>query len=192
MSYYSIGTFISRFILTLFLIGTGTACSTTQYRGGETGGGDQISVPHVKNKPNQQQLANELDKYRNKLSDIYNTLDNKIPDPFRLNEQQQAVNPYQGYRVQLISTSNKEAAEEVMKEYNDWIFQQNNIPYKGNAYIVFKQPDYKIHVGDFQKQENAIHFAQKLKKKFPGAWIVNDTINPDRVPSDSTNVSGNE
>lgn len=188
MSYYSLGTIISRIAITLFLLWSGTGCSTTQPS--MDGGGKK----HLQNqassiKPNQQELLGELNKYRNKLSDIYQTLDNKISDPFRLNEQKLAVNPYQGYRVQLISTSNKQAAVEVMKEYNDWIFQQNTIPYKGNAYIIFKQPDYKIHVGDFQHRDKAIRFAQKLKKKFPGAWIVNDTINPGRIPTDSTATS---
>lgn len=193
MVYYSLGTFIHRIILLALLIGTGTACSTTQASmRGTFPGNEQVEGLGGNSKPNEQKLVGELDKYRNKLSDVYAVYENAIPDPFKSNDDQHVVsNPYQGYRIQLISTSNKEAAVEVMKDYNDWIFQQNDIPYKGNAYITFRQPDYKIHVGDFRSRQKAIEFSQKIKKKFPGAWIVNDTINPDRTPSDSTSTSNN-
>ncbi|HKJ31248.1 MAG TPA: SPOR domain-containing protein [Balneolaceae bacterium] len=125
-----------------------------------------------------------LADYRTKLSDIYSTMNNKVPDAFKpLPSQKEHIVSNSGYRVQIISTDNKDKAEDVLHKFNDWIFEQNDITYKAMAYIIFKQPYYRVQIGDFLSKKNAIKYSRKVKRKYPGAWIVQDKINPNMTPA---------
>jgi len=132
--------------------------------------------------------SQQLAMYRSKLSDLYATQQNTIPPAFQNDRiSDTGYNGNIGYRIQIISTSRKDTAEAILHRFNDWIFQQDNIAYKAHAYIIFKQPDYRVQVGDFLTQNNAARFARVLKqKKYPDAWIVRGKINPSNVPADST------
>lgn len=140
-------------------------------------------------KPTQTPIQNQqLAMYRSKLSDLYATQSNTIPPIFQ-NDQitETGYNGNYGYRIQIISTSHKDTAEAILHRFNGWIFQQSQIAYKAHGYIIFKQPDYRVQVGDFLTQENATRFARILKRlKYPDAWIVRDRINTSYVPADST------
>jgi len=132
--------------------------------------------------------SQQLAMYRSKLSDLYVTQQNTIPPAFQTDQVSETVyNGNIGYRIQIISTSHKDSAEAVLHRFNDWIFQQSRIAYKAHGYIMFKQPDYRVQVGDFRTQENAARFARILKRvKYPDAWIVRGKINPNYIPADST------
>ena len=125
-----------------------------------------------------------LASYRNKLSDVYSTMDNKVPDAFKpLPSQKEHIVSNNGYRVQIISTESKNKAENVLHKFNDWIFQQNDISYKAMAYIIFKQPYYRVQIGDFLSKQNAIDYSRKVKRRYNGAWVVQDKINPQMTPA---------
>lgn len=124
-----------------------------------------------------------MSQYRNKLSDLYTVFQNTVPDAFKpVVSRDTAINRSYGYRIQILSSENKSTAEDALHEYNDWIFQQKNIPYKADGYIVFKQPYYRVHIGDFINRDNAIKFAKELKRRFPDAWLVHDRINYSQTP----------
>lgn len=124
-----------------------------------------------------------LSQYRSHLSDVYSTMENKVPEAFKpLPSQKEHVISNNGYRVQIVSTGEKNKAEKLLHNFNDWIFQQNDIPYKAMAYIIFKQPFYRVQIGDFTNKEKAIDYSRKLKRKYPGAWVVQTKINPDNTP----------
>ena len=124
-----------------------------------------------------------LAQYRNKLSDLYTAYQNSVPVAFKpVVPKDTAVNRSYGYRIQILSSENKSTAEKALHEYNDWIFQQKNISYKADGYIVFKQPYYRVHIGDFLNRDFAIKFAKELKRKFPDAWLIHDRINYNQTP----------
>jgi len=129
-------------------------------------------------------LTVNLDNYRNQLSDVYVSRKNEVPDAFKpLPSQENHEISNVGYRVQILSSENKNSAEKTVHAYNDWIFQQKNISYKGVAYIIFKQPYYRVQIGDFLSRDRAIEYSKKLKRKYRNAWVVQDKINPNMIPS---------
>jgi hypothetical protein len=130
------------------------------------------------------ELTVNLDNYRNQLSDVYASRKTEVPDAFKpLPSQENHEISNIGYRVQILSSENKNSAEKMVHAYNDWIFQQKNISYKGVAHIIFKQPYYRVQIGDFISRERAIEYSKKLKRKYRNAWVVQDKINPDMIPS---------
>jgi len=46
---------------------------------------------------------------------------------------------------------------------------------------VFRQPYYRVRVGNFKIRENAIEFSRILKNRYPDAWVVHDRIDPENI-----------
>lgn len=178
---FRIPVILSAIVVTVWISGCTSSKSTRE----SAIGGQNAEIHKPSQTPMQSQ---QLAMYRNKLSDLYATQHNTIPAVFTNNQvTETGYNQNYGYRIQIIATSHKDSAEAVLHRFNNWIFQQPKIEYKAHAYIIFKQPDYRVQVGDFVTQENATRFARILKRmKYPDAWIVRDNVNPAYVPADST------
>jgi hypothetical protein len=74
----------------------------------------------------------------------------------------------QGFRVQIFLGEPDEASRvkfEFMENYE-----------RVSVYSLFESPYWKIRVGDFETRREAERFLKKLKGKFPGAFIVPETI----------------
>ncbi|HAC16173.1 MAG TPA: hypothetical protein DCE78_09570 [Bacteroidetes bacterium] len=130
-------------------------------------------------------LANEtagikLSDYVIKPELAFFSIENSIPEVFQIQRTQTASNPNSGFRVQIISTQDVNEAELVRIEFNNWMNVEVD-DYEANAYILFRQPYYKLHVGDFKSRANAIEFSRVLKRKFPDAWVVFDDIDPSNI-----------
>ncbi len=92
-----------------------------------------------------------------------------FPDTEPPGEQEYA----QGFRIQLYSTTDMEAAQEVYM-VADSLFSDQWI------YIVFEVPFYKVRLGDFQTRPDANKSLARISRLgFREAWIV-----PDRVIKD--------
>lgn len=127
----------------------------------------------------------DLEKYRSSLSDPSSQKSNALPNSFvvdDIKESIQNMNSDVGYRIQLISTSDRTKAQKVVADFNDWIFQNEAITYKAETYIIFKQPNYRVHIGDFKTRIQANEFIKAVKRRFSDAWIIQDTIIEDRSP----------
>lgn len=127
----------------------------------------------------------DLEKYRSSLSDPSSQKSNTLPQNFvvdEVKESTQSDNSNVGYRIQLISTSDRTKAQKVVSDFNDWIFQAEAITYKAETYIIFKQPNYRVHIGDFKTRVQANEFIKAVKRRFSDAWIIQDTIIEDRSP----------
>jgi hypothetical protein len=126
-------------------------------------------------------------RYRSQLSDVYASQKHDYPKAFlhRKNEGSNDNTPdYRGFRIQLISTRNVSVVDSVRTHFYQWL-KKNPTTYKPRAHRLFRQPYYRVHIGDFQDRERAIIYSRLLKKEFPGAWVVHDRINPKLVPSDT-------
>ena len=108
------------------------------------------------------------------------SIENSIPEVFHVELNREANNPNSGFRVQIISTQDVNEAELVRIEFNNWMNTEVD-DYEANAYILFRQPYYKLHVGDFKSRADAIEFGRVLKRKFPDAWVVFDNIDPSNI-----------
>lgn len=166
------------------------SCSTMRPSGTDSGGPD-VGDEEVATEEDMEALEQLLTQHRNSLSDINETNDElEIPPIFTQNPEEGSTisNPYQGFRVQLISTRNVETADSVAAEFEDWV--QEEVPqYHAPTYVFFKQPYYRVHVGDFQSRSQAVGFTQLIKQGYPDAWMVPDRINPSNVPPDSVSFA---
>lgn len=128
-----------------------------------------------------------LDKSRSNLGDVYLSQKQDIPEIY-LNADsavgQINRNPYDGYRIQIISTRNVEHADSVANSFRMWA-DSTIAGYTPDAYVSFRQPYYKVHVGDFQQRNQANKFSRLIKSKYPEAWVVHDRIEPSDIPADT-------
>ena len=80
----------------------------------------------------------------------------------------------QGFRIQIYSSSNRNAREESSREKAVFLNKFPNI----EAYALFAEPGYyKIRVGDFRTRTEATRLFLMISKDFPDAYIVPDYIN---------------
>ncbi len=76
-----------------------------------------------------------------------------------------------GYRVQINFSQEKNAIDKMQSEFAG---RYPNVP----AYITYKQPYFRISVGDFRNRLQAVDFLEKIRKDYPGAFVVIDKIMP--------------
>jgi hypothetical protein len=151
------------------------ACSTTQ----EVVVTEEPVVETLVENP-AESLGYDYQDYLIKPELAFHSVENSIPEAFQVDVSISQANANSGFRVQIISTQDVRLAEEIRTEFNTWLDQEVS-EYNANAYILFRQPYYRLHVGDFKSRANAIEFAQVVKRKFPDAWVVFDTIDPNSI-----------
>jgi len=132
----------------------------------------------------------DLDRYRSALSDQFVTLQHDLPDVFQQSykgDQNVERDPFDGFRIQILSSRNVSIADSTAGDFRVWA-DTTLAGYMPRAYVFFKQPYYKVHVGDFHDRERAIQFSVLVKRQFPDAWVVHDRINPYLVPADTVEI----
>jgi septal ring-binding cell division protein DamX len=123
-------------------------------------------------------FAKVLNANRSLLSDAYAAPKNKIPAFLKESSGTRYVpNPRRGYRIQILSTRNADKADRVAKHFRLWA-DSVMVIYIPETYVRFKQPFYKVQVGDFQFYNRAQKLTHLLKRRYPGAWVVHDEIIP--------------
>lgn len=124
-----------------------------------------------------------LAEYRNSLKEVQAVYQNGIPEEYQqILEYVEVDRGDRGFRIQIASVTKKNDADEAIRKFNEWIFAREDIRYKAHAYVEFKSPYFKVHVGDFQTRNEALEYNKKVKRAFVDAWVVNDKINLDRTP----------
>ncbi|MDD3094832.1 MAG: SPOR domain-containing protein [Candidatus Neomarinimicrobiota bacterium] len=74
-----------------------------------------------------------------------------------------------GYRIQLISTQDRDEAMRVKA--------QADKNYELPVYVDFEPPNYKVRIGNFAKQEEAMRFQEIMQARgFKFAWVVPSKI----------------
>lgn len=126
---------------------------------------------------------------RSFLSDRFAGIQHDIPESFlaEVEQQEREIDESAGYRVQILSTRDVALADSTRDEFRVWASQRLD-GYEIDAYIFFRQPYYRIRVGDFRDRNKAINLSSMLKSRYPDAWVVHDRIEPDRVPADTTEI----
>jgi hypothetical protein len=119
-------------------------------------------------------------EYLIRSESVFYSVENAIPDVFQSDVMTSQASANSGFRIQIISTQDVRLVEGMRVEFDNWIDEE--VPeYNANSYILFRQPFYRLHVGDFRSRNEAIAFAQVVKRKYPDAWIVFDTIDPNSL-----------
>ena len=76
-----------------------------------------------------------------------------------------------GYRVQINFSQEKNVVDKMQA---DFAGKHPGVP----AYVSYKQPYFRISVGDFRTRLQAVDFLEKIRKDYPGAFVVADKIEP--------------
>lgn len=77
---------------------------------------------------------------------------------------------YKGYRIQVLSTSNREEAFRVKADL------LLNYPDQ-KSYTIFQSPNFKVKIGNFLKKSDAENFRRQLTATYPqGGYIIEDVI----------------
>jgi hypothetical protein len=77
---------------------------------------------------------------------------------------------YKGYRVQVVSTSNRDQAFKVKGELLSRFPEQK-------SYALFQSPNFKVRIGKFLKKADAEKFKVQLQKFYStGVFVVEDAI----------------
>jgi len=170
----------------MILSSCGTTISTTDDSGTRS---DETAAEEVSENNLSSEFIAILNVNRSNLNDVYATHKNDIPVLFLRKSQSRDIgNPLQGYRIQILSTRSVKAADSLANNFRTWAETtfQDYIP---KAYVQFQQPYYKVHVGNFHFQEQAVRLNKMLKSRYPDAWIVPNKIEPALVPKEN-NIPG--
>ncbi len=83
---------------------------------------------------------------------------------------QTSTGQYKGYRVQVVSTSNRDQAFKVKGELLSRFPEQK-------SYALFQLPNFKVRIGNFLKKADAEKFKLQLQKFYStGVFVVEDAI----------------
>lgn len=77
-----------------------------------------------------------------------------------------------GYRVQLFSVSGANSRDKANRFKAEFLIKNP----KAIVYVVYQAPYYKVRVGDFRTEINALSYLQEIKKKYPAGFVVKDQI----------------
>jgi hypothetical protein len=123
----------------------------------------------------------DISTYRIKPESAFFSIENGIPDVFQFDFMaENGVQQNSGFRVQVISTADVSEAENARRELTNWLHDE--VPqYDAESYLLFRQPFYRLHVGNFRSRADAIEFSRIVKRKFPDAWVVHDQIDPNNI-----------
>lgn len=123
----------------------------------------------------------DINAHRIKPEYVFYSIDNSIPEVFQEDFTLYGTTPANrgnsGFRVQIISTADVNIAEEYRRDIKTWLFDEYP-QYNAETYLLFRQPFYRLHVGDFFSRAEAIEFSRIIKRKYPDAWVVHDQIDP--------------
>ena len=77
-----------------------------------------------------------------------------------------------GYRVQIFFSSGNNSREQAFKVKNEFALQYPKV----SAYISFKEPNFRVRVGDFRTRAEAFGFLKEIEAQFPQSFVVKDDI----------------
>lgn len=122
---------------------------------------------------------------RSRLQDQFtNQTHSPLEDHFEPIVEEQS-DPYQGFRIQILSTRDVSLADTTQAEFENWALDHFE-DYVPHSYIHYRQPYYRVRIGDFHDRERAIEMSRLVQMRYPEAWIVYDRVVPERVAADTT------
>lgn len=77
-----------------------------------------------------------------------------------------------GYRVQIFFSSGANSREQANNVKNEF---SSKYP-QTNVYVIFKEPNFQVRVGDFRTRAEAVGFQKELEVFFPQSFVVKDEI----------------
>jgi len=82
--------------------------------------------------------------------------------------------PVDGFRVQIFFESGPNSKSTATAKMNSF---QNQYP-DVKTYLSYKEPYYRVRVGNFRTMIEAVGFQKKIAEEYPNAYAVKDKITP--------------
>lgn len=77
-----------------------------------------------------------------------------------------------GYRVQIFFSSGTNSREQANRVKNEFSSKYPQI----NVYVIFREPNFQVRVGDFRTRAEAVGFQREIEASFPQSFVVKDEI----------------
>jgi thioredoxin-related protein len=109
--------------------------------------------------------------YSNRLElpkEVKNYLNNKIEENSKSFNENNNLIKSKGYRVLIISTTEREKAEKIKRELENL----HNV----ESYLIYEQPYFKVKIGDFHSKHYATKLELQLKESYEDCKVVPDKI----------------
>ena len=89
----------------------------------------------------------------------------------------------EGWRVQIFFDAGANSKRKATEIQNRFTSHHHGT----EAYLSFKEPYYRVRVGDFRSRIEAEGFLQKIKSEYPNSFAVSEMINPPPIVRESEN-----
>lgn len=87
------------------------------------------------------------------------------------------IHPIEGFRIQIFFDSGNFSKRNAEQARADFLRRFPDV----GAYITFREPYYRVRIGDFRTKLEADGFRKRILRHYPHAFTVNDQINPPPV-----------
>lgn len=92
----------------------------------------------------------------------------------------QNLKGYQGFRLQIFFDSGNNSKSRALSVKSEFLEK-----FPGTeAYLIYKEPNYKVRVGDFRNRLDAARFLHNIIEDFPNAFLVVDEIQLPKIDRD--------
>ncbi|MEA3446991.1 MAG: hypothetical protein U9Q98_00870 [Bacteroidota bacterium] len=79
---------------------------------------------------------------------------------------------FKGYRIRVFASVGRGARREANQSRVEFAQKHPDC----NAYLVYNNPNWEIHVGDYRTRFETKHFLEKIKEEYPKAFIVASVV----------------
>ncbi len=132
----------------------------------------------VKKEVPQPKVDIDFRSYRSSLRDQYAKVQTSVPEVYlEVEEEEEREISNSGFRVQIASTRDVNKADEIEARFKEWA-EEMDFEVMPEVYIIFRQPNYRVQVGDFLRRPDALRFSEIVRQEFDDAWVIRDRINP--------------
>jgi len=101
-------------------------------------------------------------------------IDKLVEKHIYINQHESSVD---GWRVQIFFDSGANSKKRATDALNRFSAQFHEV----KAYLSFKEPNYRVRVGDFRTRLEAEGFMKSIQAEYPNAFATGDKINPPAI-----------
>ena len=98
-------------------------------------------------------------------------IDERINENLRMKNAQIDSTKISGYRIQIAFSTDKSNVSSSESKFKN-IFPM----YSDRVYVLYQQPYWKVRVGDYYREVDAIYMLDEIRLHFPNAFLVKDYI----------------
>lgn len=86
-----------------------------------------------------------------------------------------------GFRLEIFFSSGISARENAVKVRTEFLRSFPDVP----AYLSFQSPNFKVRVGDLRSKSEALQLKERIKQRYPNAFLVPEQIQFPKLYTDS-------